>query len=131
MPNATPVDPADDATSFPIERAVPSDYRAYLAEKSRPPSKGGNTRAWHRHVLTIDGQRYSFLALGARKWAYAGDAVSFTWSWDPSRQFRNIDADSVVVEDKAGKRVVRGERGSKKWRTADTRLPARRREWKD
>lgn len=116
---------------FHVEDATPDDYRAILKDKYRPPSRGGNTRAWHQHVMTIAGERYSFLALGARKWVYAGDMVSFTWSWDASRQYRNVDPNSVMVRNKAGEPVVRGERGSKKWRTAETRLPVRRSEWKD
>lgn len=43
-----------------------SDYRTYLKEPSRPPSRGGNTSALHAHVLVISGTEYSFLALGSR-----------------------------------------------------------------
>lgn len=116
---------------FRVEDASLEDYRAVLKDKYRPPSRGGNTRAWHQHALIIAGERYSFLSLGGRKWVYAGDTVSFTWSWDASGQYRNVDTDSIVVRDKAGKVVTRGDRGDKAWRTAQTRLPARRREWKD
>lgn len=116
---------------FRVEDVTPDDYGAILKDKSRPPSRGGNTRAWHQHVLTIAGERYSFLALGAGKWVFAGDTVSFEWSWDASRRYRNVDPDSIRVRDKTGKAVVRGDRGRKKWRTAETRLPARRSEWKD
>ena len=30
-----------------IEKAKIEDYQKYLSEKSRPPSKGGNTKALH------------------------------------------------------------------------------------
>jgi hypothetical protein len=130
MPDSSE-DRAADGQSYRVERVIPSNYGAYLKDKYRPPSRGGNTCAWHQHVLTIDGERYSFLALGARKWAFAGESVSFSWSWDASKQFRNIDPDSMLVEDKKGRPVVCGERGGKKWRSADTRPPGRRSEWND
>lgn len=116
---------------FRVEDVTLDVYRAILKDESRPPSRGGNTRAWHQHILTIDGERYPFLALGARKWVFAGDRVSFEWSWDASHRYRNVDPNSIRVRDKTGKPVVRGNRGGKKWRTAETRLPARRRDWKD
>ena len=114
-----------------IEDASVESYGAYLKDKYRPPSKGGNTRAWHQHVLTISGKRYSFLALGARKWVYVGDTVSFEWEWDETQRYRNINTDTVVVKNKNGNQVTRGIRGSKRWRTASARLPASRREQRD
>lgn len=117
--------------TFHVERAVPEDYRAILKDKYRPPSKGGNTAAWHQHILTVNGERYAFLALGSSKWAFVGDTVSFDWCWDPSGNYRNIQPDTMVVWNKAGQPVVRGNRGQKLWRTADARPPGRRSEWKD
>ena len=114
-----------------IERTDIEDYQAYLKDKNRPPSKGGNTRAWHSHVLIIRGEKFSFLALGARKWVFASDTVSFEWNWNDTQEYRNIAPDTIKVWDKDGNEVVRGERGTKPWRTATTRLPGRRREWKD
>lgn len=114
-----------------VEKTKVDDYKAFLKDKYRPPSKGGNTRAWHQHVLTIKGEKYSFLALGARKWVFKDDLVSFEWDWDETRQYRNIDPDSVQVWNASGQEVVRGERGSKHWRSADTRLPGSRREAAD
>ncbi|ARQ95297.1 hypothetical protein [Bradyrhizobium phage BDU-MI-1] len=114
-----------------IMDAKVTHYGAYLKDKYRPPSKGGNTKAWHQHVLTIDGVKYSFLALGAQKWAYASDTVSFGWDWDDSKRYRNIVTDSFAAQDKDGKPVYRGNRNSKPWRTANTRLPASRREQRD
>ena len=114
-----------------IENQPIEDYRTFLKDKYRPPSKGGNTRAWHQHIITIGGERYSFLGLGSKKWVFARDTVTFDWSWDDTNAFRNIDAASIETCDAAGEIVVRGERGAKPWRTADTRLPARRSEWKD
>lgn len=114
-----------------VERAEFQNYGVYLKDKSRPPSRGGNGRAWHQHVITIDGERYSFLAAWSGKFAYKGELVSFDWEWDESGKYRNVDVTSVVAWSKAGEKIIRGERGSKKWRTADTRLPARRSEWKD
>lgn len=114
-----------------IEDQPVETYHAVLKENSRPPSKGGNTRAWHQHTLVIGGERYSFLGLGAKKWVFAGDTVSFEWDWDSLKRYRNIDPDSVVTRNKHGETVVRGERGAKKWRTAVTRPPGRRSEWDD
>ena len=114
-----------------IERISPTGYRTHLKDKHRPPSKGGNTRAYHQHVLKIADDSFAFLALGAKKWAFAGDTISFDWRWDASGSYRNIDPDSVQVWTAKGEPVVRGERGTKPWRTAATRLPARRSEWND
>ena len=60
-----------------VERATVQNYRTVLTDKYRPPSKGGNTRAWHRHSLTINDESYSFWALGAKRWVYASDTVTF------------------------------------------------------
>jgi hypothetical protein len=96
-----------------IEKATISKYITSLKDKYRPPSKGGNTRAWHAHFLVINDDMYSFLALGARKWVYAGDCISFEWDWSPDGKYRNIRRDSIRTWDKNGSPVVRGERGSK------------------
>ena len=92
-------------------------------DKPRPPSRGGNTRAWHQHVLTIGGEKYSFLALGARKWAFRKDLVTFDWNWDASESYRNVDPDSLEAFDPKGNFVVRGIRGKKKWRTPKPGCP--------
>lgn len=113
------------------ENAVVQSYGAYPKDKSRPPSRGGNTGAWHQHVLTIDGETYSFLARGARKWVFASDRVSFEWDWDESRRYRNIVPASLTTVDRHGRSVRRGDRTSKPWRTAEARLPASRREQRD
>ena len=107
------------------------NYRTFLVDKYRPPSKGGNTRAWHRHSFEVDGATYSYLALGSRKWVYASDTVEFIWSWDATGKYRNVVTSSMATLDKNGKHVVRGERGTKKWRTAPTRMPASKREQRD
>lgn len=114
-----------------VENAKPDSYNAYLNEPGRPPSRGGNTRAWHAHVLVIEGTKYSFLALGARKWVFAGDMVSFEWRWNSTRNYRNILRETVQVVDKSGKTVVRGLRGDKPRRTAPARMPVSRREMRD
>jgi len=114
-----------------IERTNYDAYSTTLIENSKPPSKGGNTRAWHRHVITLSGEYYSFRALGAKKWAYAADTISFEWAWDDTNTFRNVKPETLNVWDKDGKPVVRGERGTKPWRTATTRAPVSRREWRD
>jgi len=114
-----------------VERAEVEHYGIYLKDKSRPPSRGGNKRAWHQHVLTISGEKYSFLAPWSGKFAHKGETVSFEWEWDKSDTHRNTDVGSLVAYAKSGEEIRRGERGNKPWRTADNRLPARRSEWKD
>jgi hypothetical protein len=111
-----------------VERKTVESYTTKLLEPGRPPSKGGNTRAWHGHYLAIDGERYSFRALGTKRWVYSGDVVSFDWDWDQTRKYRNINTVSISVWDKHGNPVLRGERGSKAWRTATARMPGSRRE---
>ena len=107
-----------------------SDYTKILTEKSRPPSRGGNGNARHTHILTIDGERYSFIAFDSKQWVFKTDTVSF--DYELSNGYNNIAPDSIVTIDKNGKAVVRGNRGYvKKLRTADTRLPGSRREQRD
>ena len=107
-----------------------SDYVKILTEKSRPPSRGGNGKARHTHILTIDGVRYSFIAFDSKQWVFKTDTVSF--DYEVSNGYNNIVSDSIVTKDKNGKLVVRGNRGFvKKLRTADARLPGSRREQRD
>ena len=105
-----------------------SDYRTFLNEPYRPPSKGGNTRAWHQHSFHIDGQRFSFLALGAKKWVFQSDTVQFSWQWDASGKYRNVITGSIKAHNSSGVEVARGERGTKNKRTVPTRMPASKRE---
>lgn len=105
-------------------------YFTVLKEKSRPPSKGGNTKALHAHHIKIDGKIYSFLAFGSKKWVFKTDRVSF--EFEMNGEYRNILRESISTTDSNGNVVVRGLRGfSKPLRTADTRLPASRRESRD
>lgn len=114
-----------------VEAAIVEHYGTYLKDKYRPPSKGGNTGAWHQHVMTIGKEKYSFLARGARKWVFATDRVSFDWEWDESRQYRNVKPETVVTSDKNGAPITRGDRSWKPWRTAEARMPVSRREFRD
>lgn len=114
-----------------IDRAEIESYSVILKDKSRPPSRGGNQRAWHRHAMRISGEIYSFLAPWSGKFVYNGETTSFDWDWDESRTYRNVDRSTISAFKKNGEEVVRGERGNKVWRTADTRLPGSRREQRD
>lgn len=114
-----------------IEQAQIEDYRTRLVEPSRPPSRGGNGRAWHRHALKIAGDWYAFLGLGFRQWVYKSDTVNFEWDWDETKRWRNIDPNSIFVRNRSGQPVKRGERGSKEWRTARTKAPTTGRERDD
>ncbi|EPA9111044.1 MAG: hypothetical protein E7G96_02710 [Serratia liquefaciens] len=107
-----------------------SEYQIYLIEKSRPPSRGGNGKALHSHVVIIDGVKYSFLANDSRRWIFKSDTVSFEYKIENG--FNNIVRESITTLDNQGIPIIRGNRGyTKKMRTADTRLPGSRRECKD
>lgn len=62
---------------------------------------------------------------------YSGETVSFEWDWMKNCKYRNTACQAVVAWDANGEPKHRGERGTKAWRTADTRFPARRSEWND
>lgn len=68
-----------------VENAKVEKYRTFLKDKYRPPSKGGNTGAWHLHVLQVNGESYSFLNAGSQKFVFKNDTVSFEWEWDDAR----------------------------------------------
>ena len=113
-----------------IQNQKISDYFTLLVEYSRPPSKGGNKNANHRHLIKIDGQEYSFFALGFRQWIYKEDTVSF--DYEIRNGYMNIIKQSIVTRDKHGNIVVRGNRNFKpQLRSVPARLPASRREQRD
>ncbi len=113
-----------------IENKQFTSYRMFLHEQSRPPSRGGNTNALHAHILEIDGEKYSFLALCSQQWIFKSDVVSF--EYEINNGYNNIIKESIVTIDRFGKVVTRGNRGFKKQlRTALSRMPASRREQRD
>lgn len=130
MPNG-PLEQTKDTTTIQVGSTEISNYKTFLTEPSRPPSRGGNTRAWHQHSFEVEGKRYSFLALGAKKWIYQSDTAQFSWEWDATGKYRNIIPETIKTLNKSGETIVRGERGTKKWRTAESRMPASRREQRD
>lgn len=114
-----------------VEGAAVEAYTTVLKEPSRPPSQGGNTRALHLHLLNIDGQTFTLFALGAKKWVFKGDTVSFSYRLVDG-QYRNVVRESIQTLDAKGALVVRGDRGRKsKLRTAPARMPGGRREQRD
>lgn len=113
-----------------VENKIITSYEKFLREKSRPPSKGGNTKALHSHVLEIEGQKYSFLALGSQQWVFKSDSVSF--EYEIKDGYNNIVKETLVSFDRHGQPVVRGNRGFKNTlRTATTRMPGSRREQRE
>lgn len=115
-------------TAARVENATVHTYSSKLFEHYRPPSKGGNTRALHTHLLLIGGKTYSFFALGTKQWVFSGDTVSFNYL-TTAKGFHNVLRDSILTRDKNGELVERGLRGRKRvLRTAPTRLPGSRRE---
>lgn len=130
LPEAIEIQEPPSGEAGRIELQPVENYTTWLIEPSRPPSKGGNTRALHSHRLTIGGEHYSFLALGTRKWVFAEDKVSFDFVIT-SEGYRNIQSWSIRTFDNSGKGVTRGIRGSKpKLRTAVARVPGSRREFR-
>lgn len=113
-----------------IENEHIEKYAVFLQEKHRPPSRGGNTSALHSHVLTIGGETYSFLALGSQQWVYKSDTVTF--EFEVKDGYRNIVKETIVAISSSGEPIQRGNRGFKqRLRTADSRMPASRRERRD
>ncbi len=114
-----------------IENKKITDYKLFLQEHSRPPSRGGNTKALHAHYLEIEGEKYSFLALGSQQWVFKSDTVSFEYIVKDGI-YKNIIKATLVTVDHSGKIIVRGNRDFKnKLRTAATRMPVSRREQRD
>jgi len=115
---------------FRVDSKKITSYSMFLKEPSRPPSRGGNTGALHSHVLEIEGEKFSFLALGSQKWVFKSDIVSFEYKIENG--YKNIIKDTIVTIDRNGKVVSRGNRAFKKQlRSAPARLPGSRREQKD
>lgn len=113
-----------------VENRRINDYKLYLIENYRPPSKGGNTSALHHHVLKIDGEKYSFCALGSQQWVFKSDTISF--EYEVNDGYKNIVNETIATLDRNGRPVIRGNRNFKKQlRSADTRTPASRREQRD
>lgn len=113
-----------------IENKKITEYKLILRENSRPPSRGGNTRARHSHTLDIEGEKYSFLALGSQQWVFKSDTISF--EYDVKDGYKNIAVETIVTLDSNGDPVIRGNRSRKnKLRTATTRTPGSRREQQD
>ena len=98
---------ADDQAPQPhkkicVDKTTCESYETYLAENYRSPSRGGNSKAWHSHVLIIGGDKYSFQAAHRGKFVHKNETVSFEWQWDPSGKYRNIDRNTVIAWSAAG-----------------------------
>lgn len=118
-----------------IANVVIDEYAApQLKEPSRPPSKGGNTAALHRHAFRIGENWYSFLAAGAKKWIFKGDRVEFRYYQitKHGESYNNVIPESIRTVDKNGAPVTRGGGFyTKKIRVSGNRLPVSRREARD
>lgn len=120
--------PPPEGEAGRIEGKSFESYGSFLYEEYRPPSKGGNTKALHIHNIVVEGERYSFFALGTKQWAYVGDTVTFDYVVTP-KGYRNILKHSFITVDSKGKAQRRGNRGYKsKLRSAPGRMPGSRRE---
>lgn len=131
LPALFEVEPEPEGESGKIELQEVEAYSTFLLEPSRPPSKGGNTRALHSHRITIAGTHYYFKALGTRRWVFSGDRVTFSFTISASG-YNQVSRASLRCFSKTGAAVVRGDRGYKtQLRTAATRMPGSRREFRD
>lgn len=114
-----------------LENVRITDYKTFLVEFSRQPSKGGNTSAMHVHTVWVGDRKFSFWARGARKFIFKEDEASFDFV-ETEVGYLNILKHSIICRDAKGKIVRRGDRRSKtKLRSAPTHLPASRREAHD
>jgi hypothetical protein len=111
-----------------LEGVTIDDYKTFLPEPSRPPSRGGNTSALHSHAVFIGDRKFTFLARGAKKWIFKTDTASFSYRRTPEG-YLNILKKTVRTVDMTGAEVVRGDCGWKaKLRTSPGRMPGSRRE---
>ena len=94
-----------------IENKKITSYKLFLKEPSRPPSRGGNTNALHSHILEIEGEKYSFIALGSQQWVFKSDNVSF--HYEVNDGYKNIIKETLVTITKSGETIIRGNRGFK------------------
>jgi hypothetical protein len=113
-----------------VESKKITSYGLFLKEPPRPPSRGGNTGALHSHVLEIEGEKFSFLALGSQQWVFKSDFVSFEFKVENG--YKNIIKETIFTIDRYGRVVTRGNRGFKtQLRSAPARLPSSKREQRD
>ena len=96
-----------------INGANITKYETFLIEAYRPPSRGGNTKALHSHRMLIDGNWYSFFALGSKKFVFKTDTVRFEYVKTPEG-YLNVKKPTIVTKDAKGKMVHRGDRRFKK-----------------
>ncbi len=79
----------------------------------------------HQHAIRIEGQYFTFLARGSRKWAYKGDSVSFDWELVDGK-YKNVVKATFRALDKNGRPVRRGDRTFKSQiRSAPVRMPGK------
>ncbi|MGD8163073.1 hypothetical protein [Pantoea sp. FN0307] len=83
---------------FRAESQKITSYGMFLKEPPRPPSRGGNTGALHSHLLEIEGEKFSFLALGSQKWIFKSDIVFFEYKIE--NEYKNIIKDTIVIIDR-------------------------------
>lgn len=96
-----------------ISAASVDDYKTILEEAYRPPSRGGNTKALHKHKMLIDEEWYSFFALGAKKFVFKKDTVEFNYIIT-EKGYRNVIKNTIATNDAKGNLISRGNRGFKK-----------------
>lgn len=96
---------------YEIIEANVESYVTYLKEPYRPPSRGGNTKALHAHCLTVNGETFSFLALGAKKFVYKGELISF--KYQIVNNYKNIIKETISSKDKKGVKHFSGNRDYK------------------
>lgn len=93
-----------------VENVQIEKYVTLFKYKYCPLVPNEYTGLWYQHRLIIDNEVYSFLALGAQRWVFKQDTVSFEWDWDKTGKYRNIKATTLQTSNKNGKEIVRGTR---------------------
>lgn len=87
-----------------IENQKIESYMLYLKERSKS-SKIKKNQARHSHVITIEGEKYSFIARGIKQRVYKTDSVSF--EFQVKNGHNNIDKSTIITHDENGKLVQR------------------------
>ncbi len=87
-----------------IENKKIDGYDLYLKERNKS-SKVKKNQARHSHVITIEGEKYSFIARGNKQRVYKTDTISF--EFQVKNGHNNIDKSTIVTLDENGEPVQR------------------------
>ncbi len=89
-----------------------TNYKARAVERSKP-GKGDSAKILHAHSFDIDEVKYSFLAISHIRWIKCTDTVCFNFFINKDG-YNNIVRSSLLIKDKDGELIERGNRAFKK-----------------